>query len=101
MLCNYANDPNRPYPIMDKFFWCSKGFTPEDVANRKCLKYNRNSFGCSRCRDFKLMSLKEIEELKKMNEYIPSCHCTQFDIEGYFACLECDLTKEYEDEEIE
>ena len=42
------------------WYWCSAGFRPEDVAQGKCKKYNRNAFGCSRCKDFKLMSTEEI-----------------------------------------
>jgi len=48
---------------MNEWYWCSIGFYPEDVAQGKCRKFNRNAFGCSRCKDFKLMSTEEIIRL--------------------------------------
>ena len=54
---------------MNKWMWCSVGFTPKDVGNKKCKKHERNAFGCSRCKDFKLISVdKIIENDGKINE---------------------------------
>lgn len=49
----------------DKLYWCSIGFTPEEVALGKCDKYSKLEYGCYSCSDWKLMSESEIQSLPR------------------------------------
>ncbi len=49
----------------DKIYWCSIGFTPEEVAFGKCDKYSKLEYGCYSCSDWKMMSMSEIQSLPR------------------------------------
>ena len=46
--------------FMTEIYWCSVGFSPEDVAEGKCKEEKKYEHGCHNCPDWKLTPVENI-----------------------------------------